>query len=223
VRGVDGAVLISASGGKDAPAMARELLKRRIPAVLLTCNPQAPARELVSRTIVFPKQPEPYTYNTSTYLGMVLARTGEDPKNILDHLKRLKVPEDLGKYSAFFMMIPHQFELAREMFLTKFDELFGPIVSERVFTLEQTRHAKTVVESEKELFISFGEKNRLFGTKRLDVPLPKKADYGAMLATGYYIIGRIQKQHPPYFRDNIEAYCKRASKMFGERIEPMVG
>jgi hypothetical protein len=223
IGGIDGAVLISASGGKDAPAMAKELKKRKIPTVLLTCNPDAPARKYADKVQVFPRQPEPYTYNVSTYLGMILSRTGEDPKKILEHIKRMKIPQDLGNYDAFFILIPHEFELAREMFLTKFDELFGPLVSERVFTLEQTKHAKTVVESEKEMFISFGYKNKLFGTRRLGIPLPKKAGYGAMIATVYYMIGHIQKRHPPYFRDNIEAYCKKASKFFGQEIRPMVG
>jgi hypothetical protein len=222
IPGIDGAVLVSASGSKHASPIAKELQKRKIRTVLLTCNPQAPAGKLVSQTIVFPRQPEPYTYNTSTYLGMVLAKTREDPKKILDHVRKLKIPQDLGNYSAFFLIIPEKFTLAREMMLTKFDELFGPMVSGRAFTLEQAKHAKTVVGSEKELFISFGEKNRIFGTRRLDIPLPKNADYVAMLATGYYVIGKIQKQHPPYFRDNVEAFCKRASKVFRERIEPMV-
>jgi hypothetical protein len=219
--GIDGAILVSASGGKHAPIIAKELSKRKLPVILLTCNPEVPARSLASRT--FPKQSEPYTYNTSAYLGMVLAKTQEDPKKILEHIRKLKIPENLRNYRAFFLIVPEKFTLAREMFITKFDELFGPMISGRAFTTEQTKHARTVVGSDKELFISFGEKNKLFGTKRLEIPLPKKADYGAMLATGYYVIGNIQKQHPPYFRENIEAYCRKASKVFGERIEPIVG
>ena len=221
--GIDGAVLVSASGGKHAPVIAKELKKRNVWTILLTNNPQAPAAPLVNKTYVFPKQPEPYTYNTSTYLGMILSRTKEEPKRILDHIRKLKIPKDLGDYSAFFLLVPERFELERPMLLTKFDELFGPMVSGRAFTLEQAKHAKTVVESDKELFISFGEKNRLFGTKRLDVPLPKNADYGAMLATGYYVIGKIQAQRPPYYKDSIEAYCRKSSKVFGEDIQPMVG
>lgn len=220
--GIDGAIFVSASGSKSAEGIARELKKRKIPTVLLTSNPNAPAGKLVSKTYIFPKQPEPYTYNTSTYLGMVLAKTQEDPKKILEHIRKLKIPKDLGNYSAFFLLVPEQFELARPMLLKKFGELFGPMVSGRAFTLEQAKHGETVIESDRELFISFGEKNRLFGTKRLEIPLPKKADYGAMLATAWYVIGKIQKQHPPYFRENIEAFCKRASRFFGERIEPMV-
>lgn len=220
--GIDGAILVSASGAKSAPEIAKELRKRKIPTVLLTCNPEAPAKTFAEKTYVFPKQTEPYSYNVSTYLGMILAKTQEDPRKILEHIKRIKIPRNLGDYDAFFLIVPEKFTLIREMLTTKFDELFGPYVSGRAFTFEQAKHAKNVIESDRELFISFGEKNRHFGSKRLDIPLPKKADYGAFFAIGYYAIGQIQKQHPPYFREGIEAYCKKASKIFGEKIEPLV-
>jgi len=221
-QGIDGAILVSATGTKHAPYIAKELRKRKLRTVLITCNPDAPAAKLVEKSIVFPKRPEPYAYNTFTYLGMILGKTGEDPKPILAHLKKLKVPNDLGSYDAFFILIPEQFYLMRDLFLKKFGELFGPMVSARAFTMEEAKHGDTSIESDKELFISFGEKNKIFGTKRLDIPLPKKADYGAMLATAYYVIGKIQGQHPPYFRDSVESFTKRMSKLFGERIEPIV-
>jgi len=221
-KGIDGAILVSASGAKSAPGIAKELRKRGLTTVLLTNNPNAPAKPLVSQAYVFRRQPEPYTYNTSTYLGMMLAKTQEDPDKILEHIRKLKIPQDLGNYDAFFLLVPEEFTLISRMLLTKFDEIFGPMISGRSFTLEQAKHAKTIVQSDKEIFISFGEKNRIFGTRRLDIPLPKKAGYGAMMAISYYVIGQIQKQHPPYFRDNIEAYCRRESKIFGEKIEPIV-
>jgi hypothetical protein len=221
-KGVDGAILVSASGAKSAPGIAKELRKKGLKTILLTNNPQAPAGKLVHQSYLFPKQPEPYTYNVSTYLGWILAKTQEDPKKILEHIKKLKMPKNLGEYDAFFLIVPEKFVLIREMLLTKFDELFGPYVWGRVFTLEQAKHAKTLVESEDELFISFGEKNSILGKKRLDVPLPKNAGYGAMMAVGYYLIGQIQRQHPPYFKQNIEAYCRKASKIFGEDISPVV-
>jgi hypothetical protein len=221
-KGVDGAILVSASGAKSAPIIAKDLMKRKLPTVLITNNPDAPAGKIVEKTYVLPKQSEPYTYNASTYLGMVLANTQEDPKRILAHIRKLKIPQNLGDYDAFFLIVPDKFTLVREMLTTKFDELFGPYVSGRSFTMMQAKHGKTVVESDKELFISFGEKNKIFGTRRLDIPLPKDAGYGAMIAIGYYVVGHIQKQHPPYFRDSIESYCRKASKIFGEKIEPVV-
>ena len=91
--------------------------------------------------------------------------------------------------------------------MTKFDELFGPKISGRVFTIEQTKHAKTVVPSEKELFLGAGYNNRYFGKHRVNLPLPKNADYGALMAITYYFIGNIRKQNLPYFKKNkIAAY-----------------
>ncbi len=222
VPDIDGAVLISASGGKHAPLIAHELQRRKIETVLLTNNHGAPARLCVPDTIVFPKLPEPYTYNTSTYLGMILAKTKENPKLILQHLQQIPIPKHLKRYDAFFLIVPEQLELVRELFLTKFDELFGGRVSGRVFTLSQAKHAKTVVPSDTELFISFGWKNTVFGKNRMQIPLPAKAGYGMMMAVGYYTIGQIQKQHPPYFKRNIEQYVREAGKLFGERITVMV-
>lgn len=222
IKQIDGCVLISASGGKHAPIIAKGLQQKKKKAVLFTTNINAPAREYVDEMMVFPKLPEPYTYNTSTYLGMILSKTRENPQKILDGIKKIKIPGDLRKYDAFFIILPSELELIREMFLTKFDELFGPKVSGRVFTVEQAKHAKTVVPSDKELFISFGGKNTWFGKHRWDIPLPKDAGYGMLMAIGYYIIGQIQKQHQPYFKQNIERYCQETSKVFGEKIEVVV-
>lgn len=222
LKEIDGCILISASGGKHAPLIAKEVRKRNLPVLLLTNNKHALAKEFADETYVFPKNPEPYTYNTSTYLGMILAKTKENPKEILDFILQLKIPNDFSKYDAFFLIVPEEFDLAREMFLTKFDELFGPKISGRVFTPEQTKHAKTVVPSETELFISFGYKNELFGNERLDIPLPENAGYASIIAVVYYLIGHIQKQNLPYYKDNIEAYAKKASEIFGQEIKPIV-
>jgi hypothetical protein len=119
-------------------------------------------------------------------------------------------------------MVPSKFDAAREMFLTKFDELFGSVISGRVFTDEQTKHAKTVVPSDSELFIGLGYENTLWGTHRLNIPLPEDAGYGALIAIGYYLIGHIQAQNEPYFKNNIEAYTDSVSKLFGQTISPIV-
>ena len=110
------------------------------------------------------------------------------------------------------------------MLNTKFDELFQPAVSGRVFTPEQSKHAKSVVKYDKEMFISFGYENKLFGDsdKRLNIPLPTNCDYGGIMAVAYYVIGKIQKQHPPYFKDGIDDFTKNASKIFGQKIPSLV-
>jgi hypothetical protein len=224
VKGIDGVILISASGGKHAPIIAKETKKRKIPTILLTNNPKSIASNYVNKTYVFPKNSEPYTYNTSTYLSMILSKTKENPRKILNFLKKInnKIPKNLNKYDSFFIIIPDKFECIREMFLTKFDELFGPKISGRAFTPEETKHSKTIIPSDKELFISLGYIDKSFGKNKLNMPLPKDFDYATILCIGYFIIGKIQKQNEPYFKENIEAYARESSKIFGEKINPIV-
>jgi len=223
------AVIISASGGKHAPIIAKKLKSRKIKSVLITNNENAPAKKFVSKTYVFPKQTEPYTYNTSTYLSMIFGKTKEKPNKIYDYLIKIekifsKKKINFSKYDSFYFIVPEKFDSVREMFTTKFDELFGGKIFGRVYTMEQTKHAKTIVKSNKELFISFGEKNDLFGFEknRLNILLPKNTDFGMIIAVGYYVIGKIQKQNRPFFKEKIADYCKEASKIFKEEIKPIV-
>ena len=227
---IDGAIIISASGGKDAPRIAEDLKNRGLPLWLLTNNLHAPAREFVdsSRMTVFPKNREPYTYNTSTYLGMILSQTREDPSVTLLALEQKNIIEtallaDLSGFNAFTLIVPQKFSELRDMFRTKFDELFGPMIVGRVFTTEEVAHAKTVVSSEKEFFIDFGEKKSdIISGWNVQVPFPAWVGYGAALAIGYYVIGKIQEAHPPYFKENISRYVKEASEAFKEEIKPIV-
>lgn len=214
-------VVISASGGKHAPGIVKKIKSKKIKTFLITNNEHAPAKEIAGKTFVLPKQREPYTYNTSTYLGMILAKEKENPKNIYNHLKKIKVPS-MKKYNAFYLILPKQFDAVREMLVTKFDELFGPKVLGRVYTIEQTKHAKTVTPSKKELFISFGEKNNIYGKNRLFIPLPRNSSFFGLIATAYYVIGKIQKQKEPYFKKNIVKYTKESSKIFKQEIKPIV-
>jgi hypothetical protein len=221
VKNIDGGILISASGGKHAPIIARELKKRGKKVVLITCNENALAKKYADKVFVSPKNVEPYTYNTSTYMGMILSKTKENPKKILQYLKKIKVP-NLKKYNAYFIIVPEEFDNVRELFVTKFNELFGPMINGRVATPEQMKHAKTVIPSDKELFIGLGFKNKLWGKKRWDIKLPKGAKHAAIMAIGYYIIGKMQKQHKPYFKQNIVEYTKEISKVYGQEIKPIV-
>lgn len=226
IKDINLGILISASGEKHAPLIAKELKRRKIKSILLTNNEEASARELVTKSFIFPKNTEPYTYNASTYLGMILSKTRENPKKILRHIKKIKrkIPKDFKKYDAFYIIVPKHLYLCREMFLTKFDELFGPKISSRVFTIEQTKHAKTIVPSKKELFIYLGCDSEKFGDHKhhLHVKLTRRADYGEIILAGYYIIGHIQKQNPAWFKEHIYSYTKKASKLFGQEIKPIV-
>ncbi len=214
-------VVISASGSKHAPGIVKKMKSKKIKTFLITNTGDAPASKFASKTFVLPKQREPYTYNTSTYLSMIFASEPENFGDIYKHLNKIKVPS-MKRYDSFYLMLPKEFDAVREMLVTKFDELFGPMVLGRVYTTEQTKHAKTVTPSNKELFISFGEKNNIYGKNRLFIPLPKDCGFGGMIATAYYVIGQIQKQKEPYFKKNIEKYTKESSRIFKQEIKPIV-
>jgi hypothetical protein len=217
---IDGCILISSSAGKHSPSIAKKMKKMKIPTILLTNNSIGKATKFVDKIFVFPKNIEPYTYNTSTYLGMILSQTGEDPKKILTLLKKIKVP-NLKKYNSYFFIVPEKFDNIREFYETKFDELFGPKIWGEAFTYEQTKHAKTVIESDKEIFISLGVTNKLFGKNKLNYSIPKNANFGLMFCLGYFLIGKIQSQNPPWFKKSIKNYVIRASKLFKEKIKIM--
>jgi hypothetical protein len=159
IASIDGVVVISASGGKHAPLIAQAARAAGKRVALITCNPAAPAKEFTDPGLAFvlPKNREPYTYNTSTYMGMILASTGEDPRAILgylDTLDGLALP-DFSRYQRFFMIVPTQFSGVTRMVQVKFTELFGRLVARDVETSEYMKHAVTVVPSD-ELFVSFG-------------------------------------------------------------------
>lgn len=226
---VDALVVISASGGKHAVGVVNTGVEEQIPTFLITNNIDAPAGKLLesTRMQVLPKVREPYTYNISTYLGMLLAAGRERAEDILAFINghvAPDLPETFGNFDAFFLTVPGELEDIRPMLRTKFDELFGPKVVGRVFTHEEAKHAKTVVPSDKEYFISFGEANTQFGApeRRINIALPENAGPAALMTIGYFVIGRIQAEHPPFFSENIAAYCAQASEMFGQTITPIV-
>ncbi len=226
---IQAAVLVSASGGKHAVEIAKHFKQHSIRTILITHSQDALAKQFVSPTdvILFPKNREPYTYNTSTYLGVILASTQEDPYAIRAFIENSVapiVPVTFSKYDAFYITLPSNLRHMVPMLMAKFDELLSPRVSGRVFTVDHAKHATTVVQSPTEFFISFGEDKVLFGPpeSRLVIPLPPNASYGFLMAVSYYVIGCIQKQHPPHFKDGIVDYCKRASALFGQEIKPIV-
>jgi hypothetical protein len=214
-KDIDGAILISASGEKDAPPIAKKLKEKNINRKFLTCNPKAPAKEFFNSedVFVFPSIPEPYTYNTSTYMGMILANTKENPKEILEAIRKINIPNNIGEYKAFTLLVKKEHNLINPMLQTKFIELFGRRFGRDVFTKEYAEvHATDIVPTNKELFISFGYENEKLGKERLNIPLPNNANYGTIMAIGYYTIGKIQSDKPPVFKKNLENWAKNRGK-----------
>jgi hypothetical protein len=224
IKAIDGVVLISASGGKHAPSIAKASKKARKHVTLMTSNKDAPAKNYADKVYLFPKNREPYTYNTSTYMGMVLGHTHENPKNIMKFIKnkvdKINLP-NFSRYKKYYLIVPEQFGEVIRLLNVKFIELFGRNIARDIETFEYVKHATTVVPSG-ELFITFGRKYTTFGRKHVHIPLPKNVDYAMMMAVGYYLVGKIQQAQPDWFKKNIANYTKKVSNVFGSTIRPIV-
>jgi hypothetical protein len=203
-------VVVSASGEKDSIWEVKLAKKYGLKTILFTCSPNSSAAQLADEIFSFRKLSEPYTYNTSTYLGMILGASQENPVLIREFLSYLniKLPKLFSFYHSYVFILPDKFEAICPMLDVKKDELFGPKLSLRAFSYGEARHAKFVVRDKKELVISFG-KNDYFGwpKSRWEIELPEKAGPGLIMAATYYLIGLIQKAQPNYYKKNIANYC----------------
>lgn len=218
-------VIVSASGSKHAPIIINQVVKFKKRIYLLTSNSQSPATEVLkkvknSKIFVYPKLPEVYTYNYSTYLSMILPHTKDDPDKILHFLKNLNVDFSAFKnQSKFLMVLPNRFAEISRMLNVKFMELFGRTVSRDVETLEYVKlHAATVVPSS-ELALCFGFKEEFNFKKRIYFPFPGDADVAFFISLAYFVIGKIQKHRKPVFRKNISRYIKELNKEHGLRLQ----
>lgn len=209
-------VIISASGEKDSIWETKLAKKLGLKTTLLTCSPDSSAAQLADRVVSYQKLPEPYTYNVSTYLGLILSATGEDPKKIKAAIQRLRLPKNFNKYQAYSFILPDEFASVAPMLEIKRHELFGPFLSLRAFSFGEARHAKFVNNWEKELVISFA-KNKYFGLKknRWEINLGAKDNNGLIMALCYYLIGLIQKGKKPYYKKNIAQFCRTAPQAYG--------
>lgn len=202
------AIVISASGEKDSVWEAAAAKKMGLKTVLLTCSPASSAAKIANETYTFRKLPEPYTYNTSTYLGMIMAATGEKAKDIASFILKLKLIKNFKHYRAYAFILPDEWGAIAPMLEIKKSELFGSNLSLRAFSYGEARHAKFVIRDKDELIISFGE-NKYFGeTKsRWQIIPPQGANKAWAMAVSYFLIGLIQDSQPDYFYKNIKKFC----------------
>lgn len=212
------AIIISASGEKDAAWEIEAAKATGLKTLLLTCSPDSSGAKLADKVIIYSKIAEPQTYNISTYLGMIISQSGEDANSIKRFLKNLRLPKNYGSYRAYSFIVPDSFAEITPMLDIKKHELFGPHLSIRAFSQGDARHAKFVMPWDKELVISLGE-NKFFGlpTHRLALKLPPKYGPGLVMALTYYLIGKIQAAKPPYYRKNIARYCQEGPKAYGKK------
>lgn len=202
------AIVISASGEKDSIWEVKAARRAGLKTTLFTCNDQSSAAKLADRSFFFKKIAEPYSYNFSTYLGMLLSHTQEDPKKIKEFLLALKIPKKFKNSRYFSFILPDRFKAIAEMIKVKDEELFGPYSSLRAYPEGSARHAKFICQAKDELVISFG-KNPYFGNKqqRWEIAWPKNGDYGLALSLSYFLCGLIQTQKPDHFKKGLPNYC----------------
>ena len=203
------AIIISASGEKDSVWETTLVRKYKLKTTVLTCSPKSSAARMADQVKLYQKIAEPYTYNISTYLGMILSATRENPQTILNFLQKIKLPKNFAKYQSYSFLLPDYFAPIAAMAEVKTREIFGPHLQVRSYSAGQARHAKFIHRWDRELVISLGEKNNYFGepTHRLDFKLPPNADFGLMLCLIYSLIGKIQEVKPGYFKRNIKKFC----------------
>ena len=202
------AVVISASGEKDSVWEIKAAKKVGLKTVLLTCAPTSSAAKISEEIYSFRKLPEPYTYNTSTYLGMIMAASQEKAEDIAKSILSLKLPSNFKKYQAYAFILPDAWGPIAPMLEIKKSELFGPMLSLRAFSEGEARHAKFIIRTKNELVISFN-KNEYFGDPkhRLIINPPQKAGKAWAMAVTYFLTGLIQTSHTDYFRPNISKFC----------------
>lgn len=206
---VTDAVILSASGEKDSVWEIELAKKMKLKTTLLTCKPQSSSAKIADFVYSYKSIAEPYTYNTSTYLGMVLSATGESAEAIKKYVQSVAIPEGFNDYISYAFVVPDAFINVTPMIDIKGHELFGPHVMVRAFPEGHARHAKFVHPWEKELVIQIGVENAYFGDPkhRMHISLPAEAKSGLMIALTYYLCGLIQKAKPDYYMQDIERYC----------------
>ncbi|MBN1262989.1 MAG: hypothetical protein JW991_01390 [Candidatus Pacebacteria bacterium] len=204
------ALIISSSGEKDSIWEVKLAKKQGLETTLMTCSQNCTAGKFADKMLVYPKIPEPYTYNTSTYLGMILSSTGEAVDLIWNFIRKTELPANFSSYRAYAFILPDECLNICPMIEIKKSELFGGRLAIRAFTQGHARHAKFLVRWERELVISFGFKNQYFGLPRhrWELELPERGGFGLMLALTYFLIGRIQAAKPAYFKEHLEKFCR---------------
>lgn len=202
------AVIISASGGKDSVWEITLAKKYLLHTTLLTTKANSDAAKIADKVYVLKSIAEPYTYNVSTYMGMILSTTGEKPLEIKNYLQTLHFPDNFDTYKAYSFVLPDKYMNICPMLDIKKDELFGSHLSIRSFSQGHARHAKFAIRSKDELVISIGKKNDYFGdpSHRWDIFPPDYISFAGIMALTYYIIGKIQRAKPQYYKENIANY-----------------
>ncbi len=213
-------LVVSASGAKHAPLIVRTAREAGKRVLLVTTRQDAPAAAFASRVIRTPALDEPYSYNVSTYAGMLaLLREDHAWRSVPRYAKRLDAFTLPVRPRMITIVVPDAAFWMIPFLLTKGDELFAARLPLRVFTLSELMHAKTIIPHPREVFLLLGVKSPFFLKDRLvlRVPFPS-ASHAVHLLMAYAVIGRIQEIMPDWFGRHIAAYTARLHQIFG-RVE----
>ena len=217
----DGAIVFSASGGKHAPIIAKKFQDLGLDTYVVTCVQGSQAEEIVGseKTIVTKKNREPYTYNTSTYLGWTLsgeAATNKKIKELYNFILEKVDPiisKNIHEHFGYYLLVPNNAGYVGNLFDVKYEELFGTLVPWQTHTFETSKHAKTVIAPQ--YCLAFGEGDlpvHIYNENTCRIPLPRNFTQADIMAIGYYVIGKIQKGKHPYFKESIKDYIEGNKK-----------
>lgn len=214
---VDWVVIFSASWWKHAPIIAKYAVSKNLQVKLITCNSENDTNLIIwkENVLVTPKNKEPYTYNTSTYMWWVLAKTNENPAQIINFIENKLdklLPKDFYSYDWFLFVIPNKFAIIAPLIDVKFIELFGRNIARDIKTFEELKHAITVIPNKKELCIKFWNEEIYYSWDEINISLPEDLWLAWFMAVWYYIVWKIQSQFPAYFKDNIWKYISGLNK-----------
>ncbi len=205
--------IISASGGKDSIPMAEFLMENGHKPTLITCNPDAPAKNQVAKIWVFPAFEEPPTYNVSTYGSMIYWLFKEDTGKIKEFIKKL-ADLNLRKYHYVFFMAQDQYAPIAEMASRKVAE-----------TLEGLASNSSGFTHGSHGMLRQPDKKRLIVALNLDYPFQEniyniKIDsYLGLLMSAYYLIGKNQTEKDTQnllknYGDTVKAMGWKLNKIF---------
>lgn len=215
---IDWLIIMSASWEKHAETFANIAIKKWIKTKLVTCNNNSTTQAIIwkENVVVTPKNREPYTYNTSTYLWWILAITWESAFSvqtyIQDEIDPILKQFDFSKFNWYLLITPDKFSWINQLFIVKFIELFWRKIARDVFSYEQIKHAITVIPNKDELCITFWEWELLYEGNILNIPLPKNSNIWTIMSIWYYLIWKIQNSYPQYFKKNIWNYINSINK-----------
>ena len=93
---------------------------------------------------------------------------------------------------------------------------YEPLPALVVLSKGRFRIGFRVAPWEREMFLFFGGEQLEVASDHLAIPLPPDAGYAAMMATAYFVIGHIQTQFPPWFREHMSDYMALQRSLFAD-------